>query len=140
MVAAFLAAQLDEAESITARRMAIWDRYHAAFVNLEATGQLRRPIVPEDCTHNAHMYYLLLPDLDARTAFIEHMKARDIQCVFHYVPLHSAPYGRRVGRTSGQMVVTDDIADRLVRLPLWVGLEEHLDRVIEAALGFFRGQ
>jgi dTDP-4-amino-4,6-dideoxygalactose transaminase len=68
------------------------------------------------------------------------MKACDIQCVFHYVPLHSAPYGRRVGRVSGSMQVTDDIADRLVRLPLWVGLEEHIDRVIDAVHAFFRGQ
>lgn len=140
MVAAFLAAQLAEAGNITARRIALWDRYHAAFESLEHAGRLRRPVVPVDCAHNAHMYYLLLPSLGVRTAFIEHMKAHDIQCVFHYVPLHSAPYGRRVGRTAGSMRVTDDIADRLVRLPLWVGLDEHIDRVIDAAHAFFSGQ
>ena len=84
------------------------------------------------------MYYLLLPDLEERTAFIDHMKARDIQCVFHYVPLHSSPYGRQVGRASGTMPVTDDV-DRSPRATaLWLGLEEHLDRVIDAALQFFR--
>jgi dTDP-4-amino-4,6-dideoxygalactose transaminase len=140
IVAGFLAAQLQQAQAITSRRLNLWDRYHTAFADLEAAGKLRRPVLPEDCTHNAHMYYLLLPTLYVRTAFIEHMKACDIQCVFHYVPLHSAPYGRRVGRVSGSMQVTDDIADRLVRLPLWVGLEEHIDRVIDAVHAFFRGQ
>ena len=138
MVAAYLAAQLEEADAITARRLALWDRYHDAFEALEREGRLRRPVIAEGCTHNAHMYYLLLPDLQERTAFIEHMKAQEIQCVFHYVPLHSSPYGRQVGRASGAMPVTDDVADRLVRLPLWVGLDEHLDRVIDAALQFFR--
>jgi dTDP-4-amino-4,6-dideoxygalactose transaminase len=138
MVAAYLAAQLEEANAITASRLALWDRYHDAFEALEREGKLRRPVVPEDCKHNAHMYYLLLPDLGERTAFIEHMREREIQCVFHYVPLHSSPYGRQVGRASGAMPVTTDVTDRLVRLPLWVGLEEHLERVIETALHFFR--
>jgi len=138
LVAAYLAAQLEEAESITARRLALWDRYHDAFATLEHEGRLRRPVITEGCTHNAHMYYLLLPGLDERTAFIEHMKSLEIQCVFHYVPLHSSPRGRLVGRASGTMPVTDDVADRLVRLPLWVGLDEHQDRAIDAALQFFR--
>ena len=86
------------------------------------------------------MYYLLLPGLEERTAFIEHMKALEIQCVFHYVPLHSSPRGRVVGRASGALPVTDDVADRLVRLPLWVGLEDHQEQVIDAALQFFRAQ
>jgi dTDP-4-amino-4,6-dideoxygalactose transaminase len=138
MVAAYLAAQLEEAEAITARRLALWGRYHDAFANLEREGSLRRPVIADGCLHNGHMYYVLLPDLQARTEFIEHMNARAIQCVFHYVPLHSSPYGRQVGRVSGAMSVTDDVADRLVRLPIWVGLEEHQDRVIDAAIQFFR--
>lgn len=137
MVAAYLAAQLEEAEAITARRLALWDRYHEAFADLERAGMARRPMIAEGCTHNAHMYYLLLPGLEERTAFIEHMKALEIQCVFHYVPLHSAPRGRLVGRASGAMTVTDEAADRLVRLPLWLGLEEHQDRIIDAVLQFF---
>jgi dTDP-4-amino-4,6-dideoxygalactose transaminase len=136
MVAAFLSAQLEEADTITARRLALWDRYHSAFESLERQGRLRRPIIADGCTHNAHMYYLLLASLDDRTAFIEHMASRGIQCVFHYVPLHSSPYGRRVGRTAGSLSVTEDLADRLVRLPLWVGLEDQLDAVVEAASEF----
>ena len=104
---------------------------------LERAGKVRRPMIAAGCTHNAHMYYLLLPGLEERTAFIEHMKALEIQCVFHYVPLHSSPRGRVVGRASGAMSVTDEVADRLVRLPLWLGLAEHQDRVIDAVLQFF---
>ena len=80
------------------------------------------------------MYYLLMPSLAARTAFIDRLKAREIQPVFHYVPLHSSPFGRTVGRVAGDMAVTDDVSDRLVRLPLWLGLEDDLDTVIEAVL------
>jgi dTDP-4-amino-4,6-dideoxygalactose transaminase len=138
MVAAYLAAQLEEADAITARRLALWERYHDAFAALECEGRLRRPVLAEGCSHNAHMYYLLLPGLDERTAFIEHMKALEISCVFHYVPLHSSPRGRSAGRVSGTLPVTDAVADRLVRLPLWVGLEDHQDRVIDAVLQFFR--
>lgn len=134
LTAAFLWAQLEEAESITARRLAIWDRYHAAFEQLERAGVLRRPVVPPECAHNAHMYYLLLSDLDARAGFITAMSAAGIRTVFHYVPLHSSPAGSRFGRTGSQMGVTDDVADRLVRLPLWVGLEPDQDRVIETAV------
>jgi len=138
MVAAYLSAQLEDAEAITARRLALWCRYHDAFEIQERAGKLRRPIIADGCTHNAHLYYLLLPNLEQRTAFIEHMKTQGIQCVFHYVPLHSSPQGRKLGRTSGDLSVTDDVADRLVRLPLWVGLESHLDQVVDAALQFFR--
>lgn len=134
IIAAFLWAQMEEADAITARRLAIWERYHNAFERLELAGRVRRPAIPDGCGHNAHMYYLLLRDLDDRTAFIQAMKAEGIQCVFHYVPLHSAPFGRKVSRTVDLLPVTNDIADRLVRLPLWVGLEEQQERVIEAVI------
>jgi dTDP-4-amino-4,6-dideoxygalactose transaminase len=137
MVAAYLAAQLEQADVITSSRLALWGRYHDAFEPLERAGRLRRPVVAEGCAHNAHMYYLLLPNLRERTAFIEHMRERGIQCVFHYVPLHSSPYGRQHGRRSGAMLVTDDVADRIVRLPLWIGLNDQLDSVIETAFQFF---
>jgi dTDP-4-amino-4,6-dideoxygalactose transaminase len=133
IIAAFLAAQFEEAEPITQRRLAIWDRYHAWAAPLEAQGIVRRPIIPDDCTHNAHMYYLLLPDLGARTRFIEGLKRRGIGAVFHYIPLHSSPAGMRYGRAHGGMDVTDATSDRLVRLPLWAGLEEHQDEVLAAA-------
>jgi dTDP-4-amino-4,6-dideoxygalactose transaminase len=133
IIAAFLWAQMQEADSITARRMAIWKRYHEAFADLESSGRIRRPVVPASCQHNAHMYYLLLDDLHDRTAFIESMKADGINCVFHYVPLHSAPQGLECGRVSSNMQVTSDLSDRLVRLPLWIGLEEQQDRLIKVA-------
>jgi dTDP-4-amino-4,6-dideoxygalactose transaminase len=133
ITAAFLAAQLEEAETITRRRLAIWGRYHAWAEPFERSGLVRRPIIPEPCTHNAHMYYLLLPSLERRTAFIAHLKASGVHAVFHYIPLHSSPAGRRFGRGSGALTVTDDIAERLVRMPLWLGLEEHFDRVVASA-------
>jgi dTDP-4-amino-4,6-dideoxygalactose transaminase len=133
ITAAFLAAQLEEAEAIIRRRLEIWARYHAWAEPFEASGLLRRPIIPEHCTHNAHMYYLLLPSLERRTGFIAHLKASGVMAVFHYIPLHSSPAGQRFGRCSGALPVTDDIADRLVRMPLWLGLEEHLDQVLASA-------
>jgi len=133
IIAAFLAAQFEEADDIMRRRMALWDRYHAWAAPLEAQGSLRRPVVPPHCTHNAHMYYLLLPSLEARTHFIDSLKQQDIGAVFHYVPLHSSPAGQRYARVAGSMDVTDDITDRLVRLPLWVGLDDRLDEVLDAA-------
>jgi dTDP-4-amino-4,6-dideoxygalactose transaminase len=131
IIAAFLWAQMEEAAAINARRLAIWLRYHEGFAKLEQRGRLRRPVISADCRHNAHMYYLILRDLADRTAFIEAMKAHGVSCVFHYVPLHSSPKGREVGRAHGSLDVTSDLADRLVRLPLWLGLEPHQDRVID---------
>ncbi|GGY14438.1 dTDP-4-amino-4,6-dideoxy-D-glucose transaminase [Rhodanobacter panaciterrae] len=133
LIAAFLAAQLEEAEGITARRLAIWDHYHRWAAPLERNGTLRRPIVPDHCMHNAHMYFLLLRDLEARTHFIEAMMATGIGTVFHYIPLHSSPAGQRYGRAAGPLPHTDATSDRLVRLPLWVGLEDQHDHVMQAA-------
>lgn len=133
IISAFLAAQFEEAEAITARRMALWDRYHAWAAPYERAGRLRRPIVPAHCTHNAHMYYMLLPDLADRTRFIAELKERDVFAVFHYIPLHSSPAGLKYARTHGTLARTDELSDRLVRMPLWVGMEEHMDRVLEAA-------
>jgi dTDP-4-amino-4,6-dideoxygalactose transaminase len=138
ILAAFLAAQLDEADAITDRRLALWDRYNAWAEPHDTAGTVRRPIVPAHCTQNAHMFYLLLRDLDARTRFIEYMSGRDIHPVFHYIPLHSAPAGQRFGRSAGDLPVTTNISDRLVRMPFWLGLEEHIRHVCttaDAALG-----
>lgn len=137
LIAAFLYAQMQQAETITARRLALWDRYHTEFAPLESAGLLRRPVIPAHCGHNAHMYYLLLRDLEQRSAFIAHMRAADVQCVFHYVPLHSALAGQRYGRTAGRMTHTDALSERLVRLPLWLGLEEQQSQVIAAVSSFF---
>ena len=133
ILAAFLSAQLDAADSINARRLALWDRYHAWAAAHESGGRLRRPVVPAHCTHNAHMYYLLLRDLEDRTAFIAGLRQAGVGAVFHYIPLHSSPAGMRYGRVAGALPVTDSVSDRLVRMPLWIGLEDHFERVIEAA-------
>lgn len=134
LIAAFLWAQMEAADDITHQRMALWQRYHHAFAALERVGLVRRPILPEQCQHNAHMYYLLLPDLAKRTRLIEALKARNMNAVFHYVPLHSAPAGKAYGRVHGDMHHTDALSDRLVRLPLWVGLDPYIDEVIAAVV------
>lgn len=132
VIAAFLWAQMEEADYITARRLALWDHYHASLAPLEAAGKLRRPVVPDGCTHNAHMYYVLLDSLEQRSQVIADMKRQGVNCVFHYVPLHSAPYGVQNSRHHGDMAVTNALSDRLLRLPLWVGLEEEQERVLRA--------
>jgi dTDP-4-amino-4,6-dideoxygalactose transaminase len=133
VIAAFLWAQMEEAENITARRLAIWDEYHALLAPLESAGLLRRPVVPEGRTHNAHMYYILLPSLDQRSTVIEQMKSRGIMTVFHYVPLHSAPAGLQYARHHGSMEHTDTLSASLLRLPLWLGHPD-LARTVTDAL------
>lgn len=132
IVAAFLWAQMEDADAITARRLRIWARYHEGLADLEQTGRVRRPAIPTGCTHNAHMYYVLLTDASARAMFIDALRARGIQSVFHYVPLHTSPYGANVGRASADMENTLSISSRLVRLPLWLGLEDLVDSIIDA--------
>ncbi len=132
VIAAFLWAQMEEAGNITARRLALWDAYHAALAPLEAEGKLRRPVLPEGCQHNAHMYYILLDSLEQRTRVIADLKRQGVGAVFHYVPLHSAPYGVKHSRHHGDMTHTNQLSDRLLRLPLWVGLEDEQERVLQA--------
>jgi dTDP-4-amino-4,6-dideoxygalactose transaminase len=129
LIAAFLWAQLQQGEDITRRRLGVWNHYHAGLASLEQRGWIRRPIVPADCTHNAHMYYVLLPSLAARQEVIRRMREAGVAPVFHYVPLHSSPAGRRFGRTATPMTHTDALSDRLLRLPLWIGVDR--DRVLE---------
>lgn len=134
VTAAFLWAQLEEAEAINARRGEAWNRYHTLLAPLEANGRLRRPVIPAGCEHNAHMYYILLaPDI-ARQAVLEHLKRNGVYAVFHYVPLHSSPAGLRFGRVHGDLAKTDDLSERLVRLPLWVGLSEADQTLVAEAL------
>nr|WP_197485537.1 dTDP-4-amino-4,6-dideoxygalactose transaminase [Delftia sp. GW456-R20] len=132
LISAFLWAQMEAADEITQNRLSLWNTYHHAFSSLEREGVLRRPVVPEKCQHNAHMYYLILSDLASRTEFIERMKSHDVGTVFHYVPLHSAPAGKKFGRCSGSMNVTEEYSSRLVRLPLWIGLDQHIGNVISS--------
>lgn len=132
LIAAFLWAQFEEAGRITEQRLAIWKRYHELLEPAEEKGLLRRPIVPADCQHNAHMYYVLLaPEIDRQRVLAE-LKKNDIYSVFHYVPLHSSPGGKRYGRAHGELEVTIRQSERLVRLPMWVGLStERQDRVVQ---------
>lgn len=136
--AAFLWAQLEQADDITARRLAIWDRYQAEFAELEQEGLARRPVVPANCRHNAHMYYLLLHDKASRDFHIDQLRSKGVSAVFHYVPLHSSPAGRRYGRTHGSMANTDELSARLIRLPLWLGLEDQVDQVVRTVTAHLR--
>lgn len=129
VMAAFLWAQLEEADAITAQRLALWSRYHELAENLEAEAQLRRPIVPAGCQHNAHMYYVVLAPGISRARVLAEMQSAGIGAIFHYVPLHSSPAGLRFGRTFGDLPVTNSLSERLIRLPLWIGLsadQQHL--------------
>ena len=129
LTAAFLWAQLEAADRITSRRLELWNRYYSALPALEALG-LRGPVIPAECEHNAHLFYLLLPSPSHRNDIVADLNARGVNAVFHYVPLHSSPGGQRYGRTSGAMRVTDDVSGRLIRLPLWVGMPEDAPRKV----------
>lgn len=133
ILSAFLAAQLEDAVNITECRIAMWNEYYEWAKPLEEVGKVRRPIIPPECKHNAHMFYLLLENLDARTRFIAALKQRSVNAVFHYIPLHSAPAGKKYCRTHGNLTNTDGLSDRLVRLPLWIGLESQMAGVRKAA-------
>ena len=142
MTAAFLWAQLDEAEDITARRLDLWNRYRTAASALESLG-LRAPVVPPGCVHNAHLFFVLLPSAAHRNDVLSDLNARGVNAVFHYVPLHSSPAGQRYGRVGGPMTVTDDCSARLIRLPLWIGMPENapeliVDRVKESVASVAR--
>lgn len=132
LIAAFLWAQLEEAGNITKQRLGIWARYHAMLEQYEEEGVLRRPIVPEECRHNAHMYYIVLSSDIDRQKVLDEFRRNDIAALFHYVPLHSSPAGKKYCRLHGALEMTDSYADRLVRLPLWIGLtEEQQEKVVE---------
>lgn len=131
LISAFLWAQLEAADEITALRLARWRRYHELLEVAERDGLLRRPIVPEHCDHNAHMYYVLLAPGKERSKILNALKHQDISAVFHYVPLHSSPAGLRYGRAHGELKKTDSASSRLIRLPLWVGLTDgEQDKVV----------
>lgn len=138
MIAAFLYAQLEDSEKVTERRLQIWNRYNQKLARLEQSGKLRRPVNPAECGHNAHMYYILLQDLSGRTRMIDFLNTRNIHPVFHYVPLHSAPKGVALSGKRITLPVTDEYADRLLRLPCYYELTDgDIDRVIQALEDFF---
>ena len=137
ITAAFLMAQLEEAQRITTGRLAAWQRYHEMFAPLEQQGLFRRPIVPSDCQHNGHMYYILLePEID-RQEVLDELRRNKIGAVFHYVPLHSSPAGMRFGRSHGDLSLTTSLSQRLIRLPMWFGLSEAQQQRVVDVLGVF---
>lgn len=134
--AAYLYPQLLQMKEITENRLAIWQKYDDVF---KAYGNIQTPIIPDNCQHNAHMYYLRFDDLRLRTDFINYMKSQDIMCVFHYIPLHSSPAGKKYGRASGKMNITDHVSETLVRLPLYYGLKDtDQEKIITAVEQFLR--
>lgn len=137
LVASYLLAQLEQEASIRARRLDLFDRYTRAFADLAADGRVRIPTRPDGCTGNGHMFYLLMANRQDRADFIAHMGRHGIGTPFHYVPLHSAPAGQRFGRTCGPMDVTDTVSGTLVRLPMFAGLFNDIDRVITVARSYF---
>ena len=138
MNAAYLYAQIEKKDEIQNSRLAIWNKYYEVFQDLEKAGKIRLPIIPQDCVHNAHMFYFITRSLDERSRFIKYMKDNDVLCVFHYIPLHSAPAGIKFGRFDGKDEITTEYSERLVRLPLYYGLtkEDH-QKVIDLILNFF---
>ena len=122
MIAAFLYSQLENIDKINEKRLEIWHKYDEFFKQYDSI--IRRPIVPDDCKHNAHMYYILFKNLDIRTKFIDFMKQNQVSTVFHYIPLHSSPAGMKYCKTVGKMDVTNNISDTLVRLPMYYELSE----------------
>ncbi|MDY4968783.1 MAG: dTDP-4-amino-4,6-dideoxygalactose transaminase [Lachnospiraceae bacterium] len=126
MNAAYLWAQLQVADEINHDRLRTWNAYYQAFAPLAEAGKAALPAIPEGCTHNAHMFYLKCKDLEERTRLISYMKSNEIQCVFHYIPLHSAPAGLKYGRFSGKDEFTTKESERLVRLPMYYGLNDEL--------------
>ena len=137
--AAYLWAQLQKADEINDDRMATWNAYYQALKPLQDAGKAELPTIPEGCVHNAHMFYLKCKDLEERSALISYMKSNGILCVFHYIPLHSAPAGLKFGRFHSEDVYTTKESERLVRLPMYYGLQpDQAEKVIQAVLAFYR--
>jgi len=135
ITAAFLWAQMQEATRITRKRFVSWQLYHGLLEPLEKAGKLRRPIVPSWCEHNAHMYYILLDSLKQREQKLKKLEREGVNAVFHYVPLHSSPAGKKYGRLGGKLPLTQDISERILRLPLFIGLTARQQSKITKLLG-----
>lgn len=134
LIAAFLMAQLEEAKLLTQSRLNIWETYHRLLGPMEQTGLLRRPLIPEGSIHNGHMYYILVPEHVSRDKVLLHLKNQGIGAVFHYVPLHTSPAGKRMCRTHGELKNTLSLSERLIRLPLWLGITREQQEYIAKTL------
>ena len=140
MLAAYLWAQLQQADAINNDRLASWQKYYDAFAELEKEGYVQRPTIPAECKHNAHMFYLKAKDLEERTALIAHLKKNGVGAVFHYIPLHSAPAGQNFGVFHGEDEYTTAEANRLLRLPMYYGLsDEDIEKTCEQVIAFYKG-
>jgi dTDP-4-amino-4,6-dideoxygalactose transaminase len=132
LTAAFLWAQMEHASAIAERRMQIWNWYYARFADLEQAGRLCRPFVPSHCRHNAHMFYAIVPDAETRDRLLSTLNEQGVNAVFHYVPLHSSAAGRTFGRAHGDLACTDQVSARLIRFPMWIGMQAaDVDRVVD---------
>lgn len=134
VIAAFLWAQFEDAENITRQRLASWQSYHTLLEPLERQKMLKRPVVPQHCQHNAHMYYIVLPANIAREPVLAALKKNGVTAIFHYVPLHSSPAGLRYGRVNGSLKTTDTMAQQLIRLPLWMGIPREVQESVAEIL------
>ncbi len=139
IIAAFLFAQFEKATKITKRRIRIWNRYHKSLAKLEEAGLIRRPVVPKECEFNAHLYYILTKNPEIRNQLIDSLKKRGILAIFHYIPLHSSPAGKKYGRSKGKMSVTSLSSETMIRLPLYYGIKEkEVEYVIKSIYDFFK--
>ena len=137
--AAYLYAQLEVAEEINKKRLALWECYYNGLRELQEQGYLELPYIPEGCEHNAHMFYIKLKDLAQRTKLLDYLREKGVYAVFHYVPLHSAKAGREFGEFVGEDIYTTKESERLLRLPMFYGLRpEVCEYIIDCVKGFFR--
>ena len=138
IIAAFLYSQLENIDKINSARMKVWNFYNELFKKAEDTNKIKRPFIPSDCEHNAHMYYILFNSLNERTEFVEYMKNYSINPVSHYVPLHSSPAGIKYCKTATEMNTTNSISERLLRLPMFYSLkDEELNFIKENVSNYF---
>ena len=139
--AAYLYAQLTESNKIQQNRMNIWNKYKSSLKILEENNKITLPVIPEECKHNAHIFYFITKSLEERTKLISFLKQNEIQAVFHYIPLHSSPAGIKFGRFDGKDEITTEYSERLIRLPLYYGLKDKdQNKVIENVLKFYGEQ
>ena len=138
ILAALLAAQLERYDEIMDKRMNIWNTYHSAFEGLEKSGKIRRPIIPDYSTHNAHMYYILTENETVRNDMLKYLKENGVYAVFHYIPLHTSAMGKKLGYNKGDLPITEDLASRVIRLPLFADMtEEQTKTVINTVINYF---
>lgn len=136
--AAYLWAQLESADEINTKRLQIWNQYNTELQGLAETGFIQLPYIPEHCTQNAHMFYIKTKDLEERTRLIQHLKDRDIIAVFHYIPLHTAPAGKKYGRFHGEDIYTTKESERLLRLPMFHQLEpDRVEYIVQQIKDFY---